>query len=266
MISHVLSNRCVNLIVQLTASFFLHADVIAQMSPFQLLRYADEKGLDRTDVLTGSEWNGMIMHSYAIKINMSLENAVRHLSDLFTQPQAIHLNHNELPLTMLHWQYQHTSIFLVIGQVNAGQTVGLLSTLDLSQGKLNEIFPEVNKRRMISDVLPESMLRGLQKEGHQLLFVYRDQQILAGWIGVGTIQRTSTIFRQILKQHAWSPVSATSGCMDEHHHQVIRSIRVGSPQSCSQIMTKNGFTLEINHVDSDSRTLTLFLPTIQDQR
>lgn len=265
MISHVLSNRCVNLIVQLTASFFLHADVTAQMSPIQLLRYADEKGLDRTDVLTGSEWNGMIMHSYAIKINMSLENTVRHLSDLFTQPRAIHLHHNELPLTMLHWQYQNTSIFLVIGQVNAGQTVGLLSTLDLGQGESNDMFPEVNKGRMISDVLPESMLRGLQKEGHQLLFVYRDQQIMTGLIGVGTIQRTSMIFRQIFKQYAWSPVSANSGCVDEHHHHDTRSIRVGLPQSCSQIMTKNGFTLEINHVNSGSRTLTLFMPTIQDK-
>jgi len=259
-------NRFVNLIVQLTASFFMQADVSAQMSPFQLLRYAEEKGLNATDVLTGSTWNGMIMHSYAINLNMSLENSVRHLSDLFTQPHAIHLTHVDLPLTMLHWQYQNTSIFLVIGQVSEGRTVGLLSTLDLSQRNSNENMSEIYKRRMISHALPESMIRDLQMDGHQLLFVYQDQQILAGFIGVGTLQRTSSIFHQTLKRHAWSPVSGTLGCIDEHHHQDVRPISVGSPQSCRQIMTKNGFTLEISHADSNNRILTMLLPTIQDKR
>ncbi len=262
----VFSNRCINLIVQLTASLLLQTDVIAQMSPFQLLRYAEEKGLDRTEVLTGSLFNGMIMHSFAINLNMSLENAVRHLSDLFTQPQAIHLTHDDLPLMMLHWQYQNISTFLVIGQVSAGRTVGLLSTLELSQAKSNELFSEANKRQMISNVLPESMIREIQKDGHQLIFVYQDQQIVAGFIGVGTLQRTSTIFHQSLKRHAWLPVSVTHGCMDEHQHHDLRPISVGSPQSCRQIMTKNGFTLEISHTESDKRTLTLFLPNIQDKR
>lgn len=258
MINKIDIKRYVSWIAQLAASFCLHADVFAQMSPSQLFRYVDEKGLERFNVLTGSEWNGMMMHSYAVRLNMSLDNTVRYLSELFTQPQAIQLKHDELPLMMLHWLYQKTSIFFVIGQVRDGRTVGLLSTLELSTGHSTAVLSEENQHRLNSAVLPESLLSVIKKNGHQQLFIFQDQHILAGFVGVGTIQSASRMFQRVLNWHAWSPISERHDCQDGIPPRDTQPSQDGPPRSCKHIMTKNGISMEISHFDAGNRTLTLF--------
>lgn len=258
MIKQIDIKRYVNWIAQLAASFCLHADVFAQMSPSQLFRYVDEKGLERSNVLTGSEWNGMMMHSYSISLNKSLDNTVRYLSDLFNQPQAIQLKHDELPLLMLHWQHQNTSMFIVISQVSAGRTVGLLSTLELSTGHSTTVRSEENQHRFKSAVLPESLLSETKKYGHQQLFMFQDQHILAGFVGVGTIQSASRMFQRVLKWHAWLPISERHDCQDGIAQKDTRPSHDGPSRSCKHIMTKNGLSMEISHIDAGNRALTLF--------
>lgn len=241
----------------LAGNLCLHSYALAQFSPSDVLRYVDDKGIKRSDVLIGAELNGMRVSAYEFKLSMSLDQAMRHLSSVLDQSQAFHLQHDELPINLVHWSHNHTSISLLLAQVDRDQTVGLVSTLDPNPHKASPMNSSVIKsdRHMIE--LPNSYVRELERLGQKKLFTFLDQQYLAGFVDVGSIEQTTKKYHNLFKANSWLPLTANHDCqVDSHPHRIIQ-IRDHSPQSCWQIMTKDGITMEVNHLFTGNHTLTL---------
>ncbi len=245
------------LLVFLLGNFCVNPTVFAQFSPSDLLQYVDDKGVERSTILIESDWNGMRVDAFGIKLDMSVERATRHLSAIFAQSQAIHMQHDELPISIVHWSHLDTSVFILLGQVDKDKTVGLLSTLHRNPDKFSEMKSSIKKPDQKMFLSSKSFMRELEQLGHKPLFIFLDQQYLAGFVDAGSIQTTSKKYRQFLKSNAWLTLFSTSDCQADPNQKHVIPFKDQSRQSCRQVMTKDGIALELNHLFTGNRTLTL---------
>lgn len=188
-------------------------------------------------LLENVEINGLTVSGYELDLNMDVERVARLLTSRIKHSMPLHFVHNDLPVRMMHWKEGERSFLLIFAQVGVNHTKVIQSSLDFIHVNQSEkTLKENDTTYRKNDSAKNDFQRTLQQFKRRGVFTYVDQQAMAGYVDLSTMNETSRMFRQLFKSQSWVPISETPNNL---------------------VMTKNGETIEIVHHESPTQTLSI---------